>query len=119
MLSTRYVVKCGQLAPFIVKDWHIFALFIHSHTICKVIVCNNEDKLIPYLFFFADDVHNIKNFLTCLEDSSASKSNRDNSIYMFLANKATELWYVYISTKVIKMPLDNKSGRSQATWYEL
>lgn len=37
---------------------------------------------------------NVKNFLSGLEDCSASKSDKDDSVFVFLANYATELWYV-------------------------
>ena len=40
------------------------------------------------------DGDNIKTFLNGLEDCSAVKSDEDDSIYVFLANYATELWYV-------------------------
>lgn len=36
---------------------------------------------------------NVKNFLSGLEDCSASKSDKDDSVFVFLANYATELWY--------------------------
>ena len=35
----------------------------------------------------------MKNFLASLEDSSASRSDKDDSVFVFLANFATELWY--------------------------
>ena len=40
------------------------------------------------------DGDNIKTFLNGLEDCSAVKSDDDDSVYVFLANYATELWYV-------------------------
>ena len=36
---------------------------------------------------------NVKNFLSGLEDCSASKSDKNDSVFVFLANYATELWY--------------------------
>ena len=39
------------------------------------------------------DGDNIKNFLSGLEDGSASTSDKDSSVFVFLANFATELWY--------------------------
>ena len=39
------------------------------------------------------DEYNIKTFLNGLEDGSAVKSDGNDSIHVFLANYATELWY--------------------------
>ena len=44
------------------------------------------------MFKFTDG-DNIKNFLSGLEDGSASTSDKDSSVFVFLANFATELWY--------------------------
>ena len=51
-----------------------------------------------YSILFLDVEHapeedNVKNFLSGLEDCSASKSDKDDSVFVFLANYATELWY--------------------------
>ena len=49
------------------------------------------------MFFDAECAYaeedNVKNFLSGLEDCSASKSDKDDSVFVFLANYATELWY--------------------------
>ena len=34
----------------------------------------------------------MKNFLSGLEDGSASKSDDDDTVFVFVANYATELW---------------------------
>ena len=39
------------------------------------------------------DGENIKNFLSSLEDGSASTSDKDSSVFVFLTKFATELWY--------------------------
>ena len=39
------------------------------------------------------DEENLKSFLSGLEDSSAGRSDDDDSVFVFLANYATELWY--------------------------
>ena len=44
----------------------------------------------------AVDGDNIKNFLNGLEDGSSSTSDKDSSVFVFLANFATELWYLVI-----------------------
>jgi len=52
--------------------------------------------VIVSLFFISPHTHteedNVKNFLSGLEDCSASKSDRNDSVFVFLANYATELW---------------------------
>lgn len=53
---------------------------------------------------FDADEDNIKTFLNGLEDSSAVKSDRSDTIYVFLANYATELWYSEIRyTKLLQL----------------
>ena len=59
------------------------------------------------------DEENVKFFLFGLEDSSAGRSDDDDSVFVFLANYATELWYIgrseggilaiYIAKKVKSM----------------
>jgi hypothetical protein len=39
------------------------------------------------------DEENVKSFLCGLEDGSAGRSDDDDSVFVFLANYATELWY--------------------------
>ena len=41
--------------------------------------------------YFTDE-ENVKNFLNGLEDGSAGKSDDDDTIFVFLAKYATELW---------------------------
>ena len=38
------------------------------------------------------DEENVKSFLCGLEDGSAGRSDDDDSVFVFLANYATELW---------------------------
>ena len=45
------------------------------------------------LTFFPSDEDNVKNFVMGLEDSSAGRSDKDDSVFVFLANLATEIWY--------------------------
>ena len=51
------------------------------------LVCNTQ---------YITDCENIKNFLSGLEDGSASTSDRDSSVFVFLASFATELWYLKV-----------------------
>ena len=46
------------------------------------------------------DGDNIKNFLSGLEDGSASTSDKDSSVFVFLANFATELWYFKVMVDI-------------------
>jgi hypothetical protein len=41
---------------------------------------------------YGTDEENVKSFLTGLENGSAGRSDDDNSVFVFLAKYATELW---------------------------
>ena len=45
-----------------------------------------------YAYYIHTDEENVKSFLCGLEDGSAGRSDDDDSVFVFLANYATELW---------------------------
>ena len=45
-----------------------------------------------FVCYFHVDEENVKTFLNGLEDGSAGRSDDDDTVFVFLAMHATELW---------------------------